>query len=550
MIHSIADFRLKKLINYVDWKLLLFLLLFLNVKLAVKIPAIIIIYLLRFNFRFGFSIKNSRLPLFYLLIIAIALSGLFINGNYSNANYMLLFLNGLVFWVLCLLAVHQVKLSVENNTIETVKNTILTFFVINAFVSFFNIALIMWETGAINPYRYQGEYQKYFIGTGDYIKGLTFDTSTTNAVLNAFGVIYSLTLKKPVMVLLCMAVLLLTGSNFINLALLIILAVLFLVNSTKDQKSLIVICVVFLVVFMAKVSPQNNQYAAETFKNIIHPSRPPFPKTAVINATAITKGRPDTIRRKIAHQYLDSIYNASNKNPINNPVKAALPVAKTVQGRIIIAEPDINTKPYQTPTDTVPQQRKLLTFINQHKGKLPISGEASFFPGLPGKALALLQSLKFFQCHPVKIIAGDGMGNFSSKLAFKATSLGFAGKYPARFTYINNDFLTNHLDIYLNFFSKRAELHSLTNSPFSVYDQLFAEYGLLGLLAFAIFYIGFFTKHFKKLTYGLPVLMLMLVAFFIDYWFEQLSVVVFFELLLLLNIKETTSLKAVKYGRA
>jgi hypothetical protein len=26
---------------------------------------------------------------------------------------------------------------------------------------------------------------------------------------------------------------------------------------------------------------------------------------------------------------------------------------------------------------------------------------------------------------------------------------------------------------------------------------------------------------------------------FIDYWFEQLSVIVFFELLLLLNIKET-----------
>ena len=29
------------------------------------------------------------------------------------------------------------------------------------------------ETGTLNPYTYQGDYQKYFINTGDYIKGIT-----------------------------------------------------------------------------------------------------------------------------------------------------------------------------------------------------------------------------------------------------------------------------------------------------------------------------------------------------------------------------------------
>jgi len=38
----------------------------------------------------------------------------------------------------------------------------------------------------------------------------------------------------------------------------------------------------------------------------------------------------------------------------------------------------------------------------------------------------------------------------------------------------------------------------------------------------------------------------MLAVFFTDYWFEQLSVVVFFELLLLLNIKETARLKTIE----
>ena len=36
MTFSVADFNFKKIINYADWKLLLFLMLFLNVKLEVK----------------------------------------------------------------------------------------------------------------------------------------------------------------------------------------------------------------------------------------------------------------------------------------------------------------------------------------------------------------------------------------------------------------------------------------------------------------------------------------------------------------------------------
>ena len=72
------------------------------------------------------------------------------------------FLTVLFFWLLCLLAMHQVKLSVENNTAGVMRQTILVFFVINAVISFYNIGQIMWESGMINPYRYQGEHQKYF----------------------------------------------------------------------------------------------------------------------------------------------------------------------------------------------------------------------------------------------------------------------------------------------------------------------------------------------------------------------------------------------------
>jgi len=539
---------LKNALNKVDWKLLLFLILFLNVKLVVKIPAIIIIYLLRFNFNFGFSLKNSRLPLFYPLVIVIASVDLLIYKGYSNNNYLVVFLMGAGFWLLCLLAIHQVKIAVELNHAEVIHNTILIFFVLNALVSFYNIGYIMLDAHDFNPYRYQGQYQKYFLGTGDYIRGVTFDISTTNAVLNAFGVVYFLTRKKTAMVLICIAVLLLTASNFINIALLIVLVFLFMFKTNKDQKSIIVICVMFLVVFLGKISPQNSNYVHETVKNIIHPPKPPFNTVRVVDNADSLKD-PDVAKRMFARHYLDSIKGIKNKNTFNKITALALPpsLPKTPAGRVIIVGADINTPPYQTPTDTPAEQKKLLAFIDQHKAMLPISGKDSFDISLPGKAIGLLQTIKFIRSHPAKIMTGSGMGNFSSKLAFKATGLQFAGGFPEKYLYISNDFLLNHLDVYLNFFSKRRELHSLTNNPFSVYDQVIAEYGMFGAIIFAIFYIGFFSRQYKKLTYGIPVMMLMLAAFFIDYWFEQLSVLVFFELLLLLNIKETSYSPSLSY---
>ena len=133
---------------------------------------------------------------------------------------------------------------------------------------------------------------------------------------------------------------------------------------------------------------------------------------------------------------------------------------------------------------------------------------------------------------------GSGMGNFSSKLAFRTTGMKIAGGYPQKLKYMNADFVSNHLDLYLYYFTKADGLHSLINSPNSVYNQLLSEYGLLGLLAFFIFYLGFFIRQIKKLTYGIPLLFLLSGIFFVDYWFEQLSMVVFFELLIFLNIKE------------
>ncbi len=270
MLNKTYSFNIQKTFKTIDWKRLLFLILFLNVKLVVKLAAIVLIYLLHFNFKFGFRLHNPRLPFFYLVVIGIGIFNWIFTSGFTNVNYNIAFTTGICFWLMSLLAIHQVKLSVEQNTPDVIHKTILLFFVINAVVSLAVYFIIVFKTGAINPYLYQGEYQKYFIGTGDYIKGISFDTSTTNAVLNAFGIIYFLAKKNAGMVVLCMIILLLTGSNIINLLLCASLLFIFIFQSDKDQKSLIFICLLLLVIFLVKVSPQNNNYMAGNLQKIFN----------------------------------------------------------------------------------------------------------------------------------------------------------------------------------------------------------------------------------------------------------------------------------------
>jgi hypothetical protein len=540
MTQTPIAFNFKKLKSSTDWKLLLFLVLFLDVKLAVKVVAIALIYLLNFDFKFGFKLKESRLPLFYPLIIVLAIIGYVLNGRYTNLNYNLVFITGIGFWLVGILALHQIKLAVERNTVAIINQTIVIFFIINAAVSLLNIGVIILHTHALNPFTYQGEYQKYFISTGDFIKGLTFDSSITNSVLNAFGVVYFLTRKNFLMTLVCMVILLLTASNFINLLIIAILGFVFVFKSTRDQKSVIIVCFAFLVVFMAKISPQNNDYALNTIKTAIY-KKPVITPWVFDNTVRITL-RPDSTltpeekREKTATLYIDSLYRAHTPKVVRNKLPAI--VAATPTGKIILPKPNLNLPAYQWLRSTPKEQTQLHDFVTAHEQELPISKTHTWSP-IPGKITGMKQTVSFFKRHPAKIFFGEGVGNFSSKLAFKATGLNFTGGYPKKYVYINPDFLRNHLDVYLSFFSRGPGTHSLTNSPFSVYDQLLSEYGLSGLLALFIFYLWFFARHYKKLTYGIPLLILLLSIFFIDYWFEQLSIIILFELMLFLDIKES-----------
>jgi hypothetical protein len=381
-------------------------------------------------------------------------------------------------------------------------------------------------------------FQKYFISTGDRIKGISFDTSTTNAVINAFGVVYFINRKNIAMALLCMLVMLLVTSNFVNILLTGILLCLFIFKSDRMQKSLIVLCSMLLVVFMAKISPQNDNYAIEIIKKVFH-----VKKEIKSAPVADIKAEPDSIltpeerREKMARLYIDSVNTVLLKQSIETEhisYDSAFKKMFIRNAKPFIPEPSIHSLSYQRKKDTSDGQRRLIRFISN----APDYKIRDSWQPYSGKMVSLFQLVDFFKQYPARTILGNGMARFSSKLAFRATALGIGGEFPQKFAWFSTDFSKNHLWGYLYFFSKDIPLHSVINTPNSVYNQLAGEYGLAGLVSLVIGYLAFFARRTKLSSYSMALLALMCGLFFIDYWFEQLSALVIFELFMLLEIKE------------
>jgi hypothetical protein len=292
-----------------------------------------------------------------------------------------------------------------------------------------------------------------------------------------------------------------------------------------------------LIVFWVKISPQNNKYIATAYENIF---LNPMPSTAALEKDIPITLKPDSIltaaerKQKIAQRYLDSIYVEGTKKYNSHAILNATTL--NLKEKPVIPQPNIHSAPFQQKNDTTALQSKLIAFIKTDSLQQAVLSVSGY--NMPGKIIALVQTFNYFKLHPAKIITGTGAGMFSSKLAFKISALKIAGGYPEKYAFINNDFKNNNLSLYLNYFTKPAGQHSLINTPNSTYNQLLSEYGLAGIGAFVFFYLGFFLRRAKQMTYGIPVLLLMSGLFFIEYWFEQLSVVVLFELLLFTDIKD------------
>ena len=144
------------------------------------------------------------------------------------------------------------------------------------------------------------------------------------------------------------------------------------------------------------------------------------------------------------------------------------------------------------------------------------------------------------------MLLGAGMGEFSSQLALRTSDINRDKKsrvFRMLPEYISPDFHQNHYQVFTVIYGLPEVYHSIRHLPNSFINQIFGEYGVLGFIFFLVFYVWFFVKRVRKLKYSIFIGILMAYFLLFDYMFEYLSLVVFFEMFFLLELKQSEALK-------
>ncbi|HRP31661.1 MAG TPA: hypothetical protein PKV73_07205 [Agriterribacter sp.] len=508
----------------IKWKninipLLIFLVLFLNVKLVIKLVAIVFIVAYSKNLKFGDLLKTSRFPLFYALIILIEpLKYLLITRNFSF-NYATVFCLGMLQWGFSLIALYYIKIIIEKESVQKVHNTIKVFFTINFLVSLFFLSLLLFQPSLLTFWNHGSDISFSHPSAGDAILGVSFDASTVNAAINCMGLLYFIYRNEYKYCLICLLTIALCTSNVSFLLVSAILSLMFVTVRTKKLRLVVFTTGIVLVLSYLVMSPNNRQYIRNYFVQLYIVNKnpeiltatekelnfPPIKDSSKINIDSLETFRNIVLRQaeEERRKKMDSVYSFNEKK-LGKAVTNLFSVKKKV------------------PDDGIPQ----LVLTNED------------FMSKPGKLISFFQTYNYLTSGIKNFIFGSGTGNFSSKLAFRASGVNIQGTYPAKYQYISPEFRENHLKTFSFYFNGPASLHSVINYPFSVYNQLPGEYGFLGVTLFAVFYLGFFLKRFRFLTYGRYMIPLLLAFLITEYWLELYSLVVMFELFMFLNIKE------------
>jgi len=161
-----------------------------------------------------------------------------------------------------------------------------------------------------------------------------------------------------------------------------------------------------------------------------------------------------------------------------------------------------------------------------------------FIYGLKGKKLAFMETYLYMQSSFSNLFWGAGPVRFSSLTASRMAGYDrsrlFSKVLPR---YASPLYRENHLLIV----QKRIEnpdptYYTSANWPDSFYNQIIGEYGLSGFLLFLVFYVWYFFRRFPKLTYSFWIALMISAFAVLSYLFENISVIVFWELMVLAEI--------------
>lgn len=507
----------------IDWLLLIFLLLFTNQAMfSVKLLGLLFVYLARPNLKFG--LKKNRIPLFYLLIVLSATINQVLFVRDYSTEYIYAFLIGNSFWIFSFLAFHQVKLSVEKFGAESMHKTIKAYTVLHFAFCIGQLLHIIILTGKLNPYTGLGF--PYGMSTGDNIFGTFMQNSYYNIMVSSMLTLYFIYKKNALFTLLATTCFVLVFGNFgvfifsgviLGMLGIGVLNNLYTAVTRRPAKWLSKIAplgaywlyipgiFLFISVFYIALSPDNADYVVQKVKSKIY--------------EVATTGK-NSFKTIIENQKFDpNVFDLYYQSEVDIALSEGRESKKLLFSDLLqkLQSPNANERV---------ELKRAMTQVYIQK--------------LQGKNLSVLETRQFLKTSLHAFLFGAGTTRFSSLTAQKMAGYDSSKLFMQVIPHFSApEYNENHkLLIEERIKAEDDALLSTANWPDSLYNQLLGEYGVIGALLFLFFYLGYFIKHIGKWSYSLWILILLLPFAHLNYIFDTLCVMPFFEWLLLTNIAE------------
>jgi hypothetical protein len=514
-----------------DLTFLLTLLLLLNYRISFKLIALIALLLLKPKSKFSID----KVSAFYLSLIVIGFFQFcFVSDDHSLVHFTIV-VTASLFWLASFWSFQSMRAYVEQKPLVKIQNSLRLLVLVNLLVSMYDIIKVMLITHTINPYT-QVCPPPFGISSGDLVGGVFGGMHLVNTVISAFLFVYFLYRTEWIYVACTLIPFLLTGSNLATLLLgaFLIWIIVFGPGLLKRYYAVLSLCII--ISFYVKITPSNRTYMVATLTKIANQFTTPTEKAISTDAL---------------HDIETSVKVYSKEELIELYVKR-INFAKTT---------DLSLEEKQHQTDLFgiiheyqklnqKEDRERATIVSLRKDSMyRAKMRDSFFDfgnlkkfnlaAESGKITSFKQTFQFLKMGPSYLLVGNGPGSFSSRLAFVTSGIADDSRVlKALPHYETQAFSENHKAIFKYLMFLDDETHSITNLPFSSYNNLLGEYGIIGALLFVVFYLFYWLKNWKFLSYGRYLILLFLAFLFFDYWFERLSVVILFEVLMLINLVE------------
>jgi hypothetical protein len=428
------------------------------------------------------KINLFKIPLFYSIIPFLELIKFFINRDFS-LGHISIFSVGLVYWIASIIICWIIFDRVNFGQLKAITRSLKLFVLINFIISIFQYIKICIDEGVINPYN-TGHHHPYGVSSGDMITGLLQGVHLTNVFVNLILILFFVHQRNFIFLLLSLIPFLLCGSNFGTMVLLFSLFIYFLISFNKKHLFTTSFGIFAIILcFYWLVTPYNALHTYSKLKSII------------------------THRPVVDEEYQQKVDQETTIAYRNKKLKGA----------------------YINESELAAMKR-----LEMRKGLVIYD-----FFSEAGKKTSYKQTMHFLKSSHTHLFWGTGIGGFSSNIAFNFSGIVDNSTMNRLFPeYESAYFANNHKSIYAYLKTTHVIFHSESNKPFSVYNQLLGEYGLIGFCTFLFFYILYFLKRVNKRNYAIPVIIAVLFALNLNYFIESLNLLLFFELLMFINIKE------------